>query len=169
MAIGTSPYPELPSVFLQEDSVPEKIRNLCLREQCTGCLLLCAETPDDTLHLYGEKLRSLDGRLSVHEVNLKIPDFEEQIRRFLSRGTRVLLLHYNQYTGLIRKIRAEYPESVVTLSCDHPLRNETYHGYSVDFPWESVAESAVSLLREVMTDRSCTRRIVCAPEILHWE
>lgn len=169
VAIGASPYPDLPSVFLQEDSIPQEIRNLCLREQCTECLLLRAETPDDAIHLLGEKLRAEKTNMNILEVNVKEEGFKERLRKLINRKKRVLLLHYNQYTRAVQEIRAEFPESVETLSYDHPLQREVYHGYSVDFPWTKVAESAVSLLREVMTDRSCTRRIVCAPEILHWE
>ena len=169
VAIGNMPYPGLPSVFLREEMIVAEVAKLCRKETCSECLLLRAETPDDVLHLLGERLLAENAEMKILEVNVKEDGFEERLRKLVNREKRVLLIHYNQYTRLVQEIRAEYPESVVTLSYDHPLHREVYHGYSVDFPWKKVAESAVSLLQEVMTDPACDRRIVCAPEILHWE
>ena len=149
--------------------IVSEVAKLFREEACSEYLLLRAETPDDSLHLLGERLMAENAEMKILEVNVKEDGFEERLRKLVSRGKRVLLVHYNQYTRLVQEIRAEYPESVVTLSYDHPLHREVYHGYSVDFPWKKVAESAVSLLQEVMTDPACDRRIVCAPEILHWE
>ncbi len=168
VAIDSRSCPELPSVLLQEEAIPEEIRKLCLREQCEECLFLHAETSDDTLHQFGEILRLRNERPLVHEINLKEPEFEKSLRTLLNRKKRILLVHYNQYTRLIQRIRAEYPDTVVTLSYDHPLQKEVYIGYSVDFPWADVAQSAALLLQEAMNDRSHPRQIVCMPEIQHW-
>ncbi len=169
VAIGSMPYPGLPSILLKNNIAATEIADLCIRERCTECLLLRAETSDDALHLLGEMLRKQQKMVPIRELNVKDLEFHDKLWSFLNRGKRILLIHYNQYSKLAQEARSKFTGSIVTLSYDHPLRHEQYHGYSIDFPWERIAELAARLLNEVMVDRSCSRQLSCEAEILYWQ
>lgn len=168
VALGQHSYAHLPNVRLKFDAAAIGIIKLIAAENIQECLLLRTEAADDELHILGETLLRLDKTLRIRELNIKDTGFPEELEKYLMQKQRILLFHYNQYSDFAESCRSRYTDTVVTLSYNHPPRHNRYSGYSLDYPWTTVADQTAELLRENMADRSKCRELICEAELCSW-
>ena len=162
VVIGNGIPADLPfSIRLSPEKAIRQLGDLIVTRKITCGLNLGGVASEENLYIH-RRLTELNPALNMELCDpIAIPDMTDWLRERVLHNPPELILHFEQYAGLLQKLAEESKREILLISRQPPARVVHYSGLSFVYPLDRIARTAADLLeRQLAGDKEMPQLLI---------